>query len=107
MSTVPRPRAASQRKPARPPHGYARLVLTINGTPYRVRRLACDPSAAMNAFRLRKDDGSHYNVASTPDGHICDCPDFTFNRDGIDPHGCKHIKAMIAVGLFATEGGAA
>ena len=32
--------------------------------------------------------------------HTCDCPDFTFKREGIDPEGCKHIKALVACGLI-------
>ncbi len=34
-------------------------------------------------------------------GHTCDCPDFIFHRDGLDPGGCKHIKALVACGLLA------
>jgi hypothetical protein len=32
--------------------------------------------------------------------HTCDCPDFIFHRDGVDPDGCKHIKALVAYGLL-------
>jgi hypothetical protein len=104
MASVSRPRAGNQRKPARPPHGLARLMLVVNGTSYTIRTIPCDPSAALKAFRLRKVDGTHYNVATTEYGPVCDCPDFVFNRDGIDPDGCKHIKAMIAVGLIEKGG---
>ncbi|MGP0069153.1 MAG: hypothetical protein ACLQGP_36830 [Isosphaeraceae bacterium] len=103
-----RPRAVQQRKPARPAHGTARLTLFVNGTAYNVRPIACDPAAAIQAFRLRKADGTVYHIASTRDGHLCDCPDFVFHRDGIDPAGCKHIKAMVAVSLLqARKGGVA
>lgn len=99
-ATVNRPR-----RPARPAHGTCRLSLTINGVVYAVRPLPCDRPAASRSFRLRKNDGTAYHVGATPHGLVCDCPDFTFSRDGIDPAGCKHIKAMVAVGLLARKGG--
>ncbi len=104
MSTVPRPRTEGQpkgRKPARPTHGTCRLTLNINGTSYGVRPVQADPSSALQAFRLRKPDGTAYHVARQPYGCECDCPDFVFHREGIDPAGCKHIKALAACGLLA------
>jgi hypothetical protein len=67
------------------------LVLTINGTTYAVKPIAADPSVAIRAFRLRKADGTVYDVAQAVHGLTCDCPDFIFNRDGIDPDGCKDV----------------
>ena len=101
MATVTR--ATKRRKPA---HGTCRLTLTINGTTYNVRPIAVDRDAALKAYRLKKNDGTHYNVAQTTHGLTCDCPDFVLSRDGIDPDGCKHIKAMVACGLFDRKGGA-
>ena len=91
---------AVNRKPVRPAHGTCRLVLVINGTSYTLRRIPCDPAAVLKAFRLRKSDGTTYFVAKTEHGPTCDCPDFTFHRDGLDPAGCKHVKALAAVGLM-------
>jgi hypothetical protein len=87
----------------RPAHGVCRLTITINGTNYGLRRIPADPSIALRAWRLRKADGTTYNIAVTPHGPECDCPDFAFHRDGIDPDGCKHINALNAVGLLALE----
>ena len=56
--------------------------------------------AVMKAYRLSKPDGTAYDVARTNHGLTCDCPDFIFHRDGLDPDGCKHIKAMVAYGLL-------
>jgi hypothetical protein len=103
MGTMMATRRAVNRKPARPAHGTARLTLHINGVAYAVRRIPCDPDPALEAIRLRKDDGIVYHVARTEHGPTCDCPDFTFNRDGLDPAGCKHIKALIAVGLMPSN----
>src|SRR4051795_5956235 len=81
----------------------AHLFLKINETVYGLRALDCDPELAIRAFRLAKADGSRYDVAQTPYGPQCDCPDFIFRRDGIDPAGCKHVKALIAEGLLEAE----
>lgn len=90
--------------PSAPDQGAARLSLFINGTAYQVRPLPADPSAALRAFQLRKFDGTEYDVAQTADGATCDCPDFTFHREGIDPSGCKHIKALVSCGLIDAVG---
>ncbi len=109
MSSVPlRRRCAPSppKKTARPTHGTCRLILTINGTSYHVRPIPADGFAALKAYRLKKGDGTAYDVARTAHGLQCGCPDFVFHRDGIDPAGCKHIKALVACGLFDREGGA-
>lgn len=105
MTTLPHP--AAPVKPARKPrtikpaHGTARLTLHINGTAYAVRPLAVEPAAGVDRLiRVRKADGTAYHVSRHGHGAECDCPDFVFSRDGIDPAGCKHVKALAAVGLI-------
>lgn len=83
--------------PPTPPIG---LVLTIRETAYAVRPLRPDPALAARAYRLRKGDGTLYDVAQTRHGPACDCPDFVYRRDGLDPAGCKHVKALVAFGLI-------
>jgi hypothetical protein len=78
----------------------SRLLLVIDETMYRIDPLGCDPPVAVRAFRLGKADGTRYDVAQTRFGAECDCPDFIFRRDGLDPAGCKHIKALVAQGLI-------
>jgi hypothetical protein len=109
MATVSDPaRGEKRRKPVRPAHGVARLTLTINGVAYSLHPLWCDGVEATRLYRLRKaGTPARYVVAETPDGPVCDCPDYTFHREGIDPAGCKHIKAMVAVGLIAARKGVA
>ena len=89
--------------PARPTLGTARLSLFINGTAYDVRPLSADARTAIKAFRLRKFDGTEYDIAQMVHGIACDCPDFTFKREGIDPEGCKHVKALVACGLIEPQ----
>jgi len=78
----------------------SRLILWIGDTLYAVRQISCDPIIADRAFRLFKSDGTIYDVIQAPFGAECDCPDFLFRRDGLDPAGCKHIQALVAQGLI-------
>ncbi len=78
-----------------------RLVLSIDRTDYVVTPLACGPGVdARRAYRLIKGDGSAYDLAETEHGPQCDCPDYIFRRDGFDPDGCKHVKALVRLGLI-------
>ena len=79
--------------------GRCRLTLTINGRHYAVRPIASQADDVSRAFRLSRK-GDVYDVALTVHGPTCDCPDFIFRRDGIDPAGCKHVKALVAQGLL-------
>jgi len=89
-----------KRRNVKPASGTTTMTLGINGTSYQVVRLWPDPELATIAYRLRKPDGAVYDVALTAHGALCSCPDFVFHRDGKDPAGCKHVKAMRAWGLL-------
>jgi hypothetical protein len=115
MATVTAP--APKSKPARQPAGTCSLTLTINGTRYRVRPIDGREFGALRAFRLVKLGGKPapdggpcvYDVAEDLTGAACDCPDFIIRRDGLCAAGCKHLRAMRAVGLLsplAAKGGA-
>jgi hypothetical protein len=84
----------------RAPAVESALVLVINRTFYGVRPLHGRAGAEDRAFRLNKPDGTLYDVAQTRHGPRCDCPDFVYRRDGLDPAGCKHVKALVAQGLI-------
>jgi hypothetical protein len=88
---------AEQMPRSRP--GLCRLTLTINGRHYAVRPIASQADDVPRAFRLSRK-GEVYDVAQTAHGPTCDCPDFIFRRDGLDPLGCLHIRAMRAVGML-------
>jgi hypothetical protein len=81
----------------------SRLVLTIGETFYSVIRLPHAPDEGRRAYRLVKADGAAYDLAETRYGPECDCPDYIFRRDGLDPGGCKHVKALIRHGMIATR----
>jgi hypothetical protein len=83
-----------------PARAVCRLTMAINGVDYRVEPSPAVAQVVAKVYRLSKPDGTAYDVALTCHGLICDCPDFIFHRDGIDPDGCKHIKAMVAYGLL-------
>lgn len=79
-----------------------RLTLTIRGQPYTVRPIPAPAHGnAARAFRLRKPDGTQYHVTETQHGPQCDCADFIYRRDQLDPFGCKHVRACVALGLIA------
>jgi hypothetical protein len=90
-----------RRRTIGPARAVCRLTMVINGIDYRVEPNPAEAAyAVMKAYRLSKPDGTAYDVARTNHGLTCDCPDFIFHRDGLDPDGCKHIKAMVAYGLL-------
>ncbi len=82
-------------------HPSTQLVLTLDLMTYIIVPLANDAGSGRRAFRLIKSDGKVYDLSETRYGPECDCPDFIFRRDGLDPSGCKHIKAMVRHGLIA------
>src|SRR5262245_8503825 len=63
-------------------------VLLLNGTEYLVEPIRCD------GFRLTKPDGTVYDLDTTQEPWVCDCPDATFHPER--PDGCKHAKGLRA-----------
>jgi hypothetical protein len=87
----------------------AALVLLVEcasgPTRYTVRALSRSPGdEALMVYLLRRigagPDHEGYHVCQHLDGPTCDCPDYQFRRDGLDPSGCKHVRALIQVGLL-------
>jgi hypothetical protein len=110
--TVPR----KPRQPAKPTHGTCSLTLRINETFYTVVPLpGDDPDAfgTVRAFRLKKLGESPdaalaalYDVVERIDGSYgCDCADHVFAREGLDNGHCKHVAALVALGLLGKGGG--
>src|SRR4051812_29395920 len=94
----PSPAPVARKKPVRaaPAPDVCRLTVTIRGADYRARPVRNETSAG-RAWSLRKvATGARYHVVETPHGPSCDCADFTFKRDGIDPAGCKHVRSLRA-----------
>src|SRR4051812_33145945 len=93
LVTTPSPASAPKpaRKPALPAAAPADgLVLLIGGVGYQVEKIDREPGDEATALvRLHKSDGiTVYDVATTGWGHECDCPDWVYRRDGLDPSGC-------------------
>jgi hypothetical protein len=61
-------------------------------------------SEVTRAWRLRKADGTTYTVADTTDGASCECADQVFRHEGEYTPGCKHIRALRALGLLDDDG---
>jgi hypothetical protein len=72
--------------------------LIINGLPYLVEQ---NSAACLPSVRLISDKGKVYDVTQHQTGLECDCPDFTYRRNGLDSRGCKHTRAVADAGLFS------
>jgi hypothetical protein len=101
MSTVTRTRK-SLKTGGRKADLVVSLALSINHTVYTVEPIRSEDPDIIRAWRLSKRgaDGAVYDVALTVHGYSCDCPDFIGRRDGIDPAGCKHCRALTTAGLL-------
>lgn len=91
------PRRGKPRPPA-----VCTLTLTIAGQDYRIKGIDAPAfGSTSRAYSLRKVGAdARYHAVATPHGPACDCPDYIFRREGIDPAGCKHLRALKALGLL-------
>lgn len=121
MSTMTRPtRPVKPRKPraVRPTTGTCGLTLRITArgetARYGVTPLPIDDPATfgvLRGFRLRKLGKSPgqalaalYDVVQHLDGSCeCDCASHVY---GLDGGTCKHVSALVSLGLLARKGGA-
>jgi SWIM zinc finger len=65
---------------------------------YVVEDTRPDVRVANPAFTLTKEDGEQYHCAVNEFGPTCSCADCEFRQ-----HLCKHLKAVIAVGLLPSR----
>jgi hypothetical protein len=86
------------------PADVCRLAVTIRGDAYSARPIRPESADVIHAWRLRKADGTTYTVADTIDGQTCECGDYSFRHAGRDLLGCKHIRAIRALGLIDADG---
>jgi hypothetical protein len=97
---LPKPKAEPKLEPTpKPVTGRCSLTLRINGVAYRVHKHAPE-FGRTRSFRLTKLDGTFHDVLDGLYGAECSCGDFVWRRDGLDPAGCKHVKACRASGLI-------
>lgn len=100
--TTNKPARTRKAKPRKP--DVCRLTVTIRGESYSARPIHSVLPEVIRAWRLRKADGTTYDVADTIDGATCDCADQVFRHEGNDATGCKHIRALRALGLIDPDG---
>jgi hypothetical protein len=80
-------------------------VVVVGHGRYKFEGVPRDPGADIERlYRLtRLDDPSKiYYVAQHHDHASCDCPDYIFRREGRDPGGCKHVRALAWLGIVWT-----
>jgi hypothetical protein len=88
------------RKPAKArPADVCRLTLHIRGVAYNARPI---PNPDGRAYRLKKADGTTYDVAEGEHGPMCDCPDAVYRHDGTGTY-CKHVRALSALNLITLD----
>ena len=97
MATVAPPvRPAKARSPR---HGTCKLRVFINSDEYSLKRQpAPEPGARRWALTKRTGTraGAVYQVVRATGRIICSCPDHQNNK-----FSCKHIKALVALGLLS------
>ncbi|SIN69270.1 SWIM zinc finger [Singulisphaera sp. GP187] len=86
----------------RPKHAV-RMILIINATAYEIVPIKVEAEVVRQCFELRKPDGEVWHVSQHDHGTQCTCADFEFNRNYLDPLGCKHIRALTAMGVVDTR----
>src|SRR4051812_17696362 len=101
-STKPATTTKTTSKPR--PADTCRMTVTIRGESYTVRPVRSQTPDIARAWRLRKADGTIYDVCDTLYGASCDCADQVYRHEGKNDHGCKHCRALRALGLIDQDG---
>jgi hypothetical protein len=86
------------------PADTCNLIVRIRGVDYTARPVRPETSDCIRAWRLRRPNGEAYLVGETIDGATCECGDFVFRHEGNDQVGCKHVRALRALGLLDPDG---
>lgn len=86
----------------KPTASRCRLTLMIDGQDYRVIPIRAGlGSGVALAWRLHKlGTPTRHDVAEGLDGATCTCEDQAFRHEGRDAIGCKHVRALRALGLL-------
>jgi hypothetical protein len=82
-------------------------TITIGGKFYAVEPMPFDREAGVEAlYAITSEDGDVYHVSDHRDEPArCTRGDFTWRRDGIDPLGCKHIRALVELDFVDNSAG--
>ncbi|WP_406699114.1 hypothetical protein V5E97_09565 [Singulisphaera sp. Ch08] len=99
MATV-----APVRRQVKPRHFAVTLSLEITGTAYSVAPITeIQDETIEKSWRLEKfgNPDAIYDVARGTDGILqCTCPDYEARHRGLSLTGCKHCRAVVAMGLL-------
>jgi hypothetical protein len=98
--TKPAKRPSRRARKAKP--ATFRIVFEAGRERYAVIPLRPDPEVATHAARLKKADGTTYDVRlDTESGlPVCECPGFVAHGLCQDGKGCRHIRMLVASGIF-------
>jgi hypothetical protein len=79
-----------------------RILFEAGGERYAVIPLRPDPEVASHAARLKKSDGTTYDVRlDTESGlPVCECPGYVQHGLCKDGKGCVHVRMLVAAGIF-------
>ena len=94
--------AVAKKKGKRVAYSVA-CTLHLSGSDYQVQLLP--PSSEYDkAYRLNKVNAQKptgYNVIQIGGEIICECSDFKFRQEGLNNKGCKHMRALIDMGMLS------
>jgi len=79
-------------------------TLSLSGSDYQVQLLpeSSDYDKAYRLNKLNAQKPTGYNIMQIDGEIICECSDFRFRQDGSDSKGCKHIRGLVDMGMFAS-----
>lgn len=91
------------------------LTLEIDGTRYNVSDLDPPHCATLErykpgqvggrplAYSVWAESGAYDPRTTCAGGLACDCEDFKYRHAGTGSAGCKHVRALVAVGLIRPD----
>ena len=80
-----------------------KCTLSLSGSDYNVELLYPD-SNFDKGYRLTKIGAKKtttYDVLQADGQIVCGCADFMYRHEGADSEGCKHIRGLVDLGMFA------
>jgi hypothetical protein len=103
-ATIETPAKPRRQRKAKP--GTFRIIFETGKDRYAVIPLQPDPDVATHAVRLRKPDGTTYDLrVDTESGRpVCECPGFVQHGLCKSGQGCRHVRMLVAAKMFPAFG---